>query len=217
MVVQLESESDEEADPYWAKIRIDELYGLGNAMEIVFSDTDLMPELEEVSDSDDSVAFILTPVSSDTSQDDNNQEGFNDFEMLDLVEDREEDRFTAFNADMLVNAEGNIEGTQTELYDSGALRHMSKYQDHFKNCVSITPKLITAADKQYFQAVGKGDLRIKIPSDSADMTILLRDVLHCSDMGLTIVSIGKITAAGCKCYDFKELCTNSYSQQLSRF
>ena len=93
-------------------------------MEVVFSGTDLMPELEEVSDLDDSVAFILTPASSDTSKDNTNQEGFDDFEMLDLVEDRGEDGFTIFDAAMLVNAEGNVEGTQTELYDSGASCHM---------------------------------------------------------------------------------------------
>ena len=58
---------------------------------------------------------------------------------------------------MLVNI-GNIEGIQTELYDSGALHHMLPYQDHFENYIPIIPKPITAADKQYFQAIGKGDL-----------------------------------------------------------
>ena len=45
------------------------------------------------------------------------------------------------------------------------------------------------------------------------MTVLLRDVLHCPDMGLTLVSVGKITAAGykvifrgatCRIYDCKD-------------
>ena len=64
---------------------------------------------------------------------------------------------------MLVNVEGSVKGMQTELYNSGALCHMlSLYQDHFENYVSIAPKLITAVDKCYFQAIGKGDLQIKI-------------------------------------------------------
>ena len=59
---------------------------------------------------------------------------------------------------MLVNAEGCMEGIQTELYDSGTSHHMSPYHDHFEDYIPITPKLITAADKHYFQAVGKGNL-----------------------------------------------------------
>ena len=60
------------------------------------------------------------------------------------------------------------------------------------------PKAIAAADKRYFQAIGKGDLRIKIPTSSEMTTVLLKDVLHCPDMRLTLVSIGKIAAAGYK-------------------
>jgi len=48
---------------------------------------------------------------------------------------------------MLVNVEGDVEGVQTELYDSGASRHMSPYRDHFENYVAIAPKSITTADK----------------------------------------------------------------------
>jgi hypothetical protein len=64
--------------------------------------------------------------------------------------------------------------------------------------VSITLKSITAADKQYFQAIGKGDLHNKILNGSSTTTILLKNVLHCPDMGLTLVLIGKITNAGYK-------------------
>ena len=117
---------------------------------------------------------------------------------MDIVVDEGEDGFTTFDVAMLVNAEGSVEGTQTELYDSGASCHMSPYHDHFENYVPIMPKSIIAADKRYFQAIGKGDLRIKIPNGSSTTTVLLKDVLHCPDMGLTLVSIGKITAAGCK-------------------
>ena len=114
---------------------------------------------------------------------------------------------------MLVNVEGCIEEVQTELYDSGASRHMSPYRDHFENYAPIAPKAITAADKRHFQAIGKGDLQIKILNGHSTTTILLKDVLHCPDMGLTLVSVGKITAAGykvifrgltCRIYDSKD-------------
>ena len=100
-----------------------------------------------------------------------------------------------FDAAMLGNVEGDTEGMQTELYDSGASCHMSSYRDHFENYVTIALKSITAADKWHFQAIGKGDL---IPNGHGTTTVLLKDVLHCPDMGLTLVSIGKITAAGYK-------------------
>ena len=71
---------------------------------------------------------------------------------------------------------------------------MSPYHDHFENYISIAPKLITAADKRYFQAIGKGDLQIRTPNGTIATTILLKDVLYCPDMGLTLISIRKITA-----------------------
>ena len=90
---------------------------------------------------------------------------------------------------------------------------MSPYHNQFENYVPITPKLITAVDKCYFQAIEKGDLHIKIPNGSNQTTILLKDVLHCPDMGLMLVSIGKITGTEykvmfkgsiCRIYDTKD-------------
>ena len=75
---------------------------------------------------------------------------FDDEESTELVIDNEEEALTSFDTTMLVNVDGSVEGMQTELYDSGASRHMSPYQDHFENYVAITLKLITAADKRYF-------------------------------------------------------------------
>ena len=72
---------------------------------------------------------------------------------------------------------------------------MSLYCNHFENYGPIAPKPITAVDKHYFQAIGKGDLHIKIPNRSNQTTILLKDALHCLDMGLMLISIGKITGA----------------------
>ena len=78
---------------------------------------------------------------------------------------------------------------------------MLPYQDHFENYVPIIPKSITAADKWYFQAIGKEDLCIKIPNGLSTTMILLKDILYCPDMGLMLVSIRKITNAGHKVYD----------------
>ena len=219
MKVSSGTDSDIEINPYWAKITVDELQQLGNPTEILDPDTDSIPDLVSMSESEDSVIFELTtPNSSCTSyseidNEERNLSLYSDEEMAKLDEDYEEEGISTFDAAMLVNAEGHDEEIQTELYDSGASRHMSPYRDHFENYISITPKSITAADKRYFQAIGKGDLRIKIPNGSTATTILLKGVLHCPDMGLTLVSIGKITAAGykvifkgatCRIYDAKD-------------
>lgn len=135
----------------------------------MLSDTDSMPDLVSLFGSEiseESIVFILTPANSlcSTGSEKGSPEGsvasFGDIEM-DLTIDKGEDGLTTFDAAMLVNVEGSVEGIQTELYDSGASRHMSPYRDHFENYTSIILKSITAADKCYFQAIGKGDLRIK--------------------------------------------------------
>lgn len=89
IMIQSKSKSEEEADPYWAKIKIDELQGLGNPMRIVLSNTDSMPDLEIMSESDESVVFILTPPNLETSQNETDLGACKDFEMLDLVEEKE--------------------------------------------------------------------------------------------------------------------------------
>ena len=71
-------------------------------------------------------------------------------------------------------------------------------------------KPITAADKHHFQAIVKGDLQTKIQNGNNATTILLKDVLHCLDMGLTLVLISKIAAAGCKVI-FKSLTCKIYN------
>ena len=109
-----------------------------------------MPNLVTILDSEDSVIFIFSRSGTsctNNSKNERNLAPFSDEEMIILVKDNVEEELTMFNAAMLVNIEGNIEGTQTELYDSSMSQHMSPYHDHFENYVSIAPKLITAADK----------------------------------------------------------------------
>ncbi|KAJ7702593.1 hypothetical protein B0H16DRAFT_1347502 [Mycena metata] len=60
---------------------------------------------------------------------------------------------------MLANTAGTPD-VETELYDSGASRHMSLHRHHFINYVSIAPKSITAMDNGIFQAISQGDMHI---------------------------------------------------------
>ena len=136
-------------------------------MELLSDKMDLMPDLESIPESEASselVIFVFAPENSLCTE--NSEIGnikeimelFNDEDIIELTIDEGEDALTSFNAVMLVNIKGNVEGIQMELYDSGASHHMSPYQDHFENYVSIAPKSITIADKQYFQAIEKGNL-----------------------------------------------------------
>ena len=101
-------------------------------MKTLYSD-DPMLNLESAFESDNSVIFVLTPLNSFCSTD--SESGsleersmiLDNEEMTVLTVDEGEDRETTFNAAMLVNIEGSVEGIQTELYNSGASRHMSPY------------------------------------------------------------------------------------------
>jgi hypothetical protein len=55
MTMESESENEVEVDPYWTKVKVDELQNLGNPMQVLFSDTDSMPGLETILESEDSV------------------------------------------------------------------------------------------------------------------------------------------------------------------
>jgi hypothetical protein len=95
-----------------------------------------------------------------------------------------------------VQAEQSTPSRTCELYDSGATRHMTPSRDRLKSYRTIPPRAIAAADKRTFYAVGTGDLEIEVPNGTSRTPIILKDVLHAPDMGLTIVSISRITKAG---------------------
>jgi len=73
---------------------------------------------------------------------------------------------------------------------------MSPFGERFTNYRVIPPRPITATDKRIFYAVGTGDLRIEVPNGESSTPIILKDVLHAPDMGITIVAINCITKAG---------------------
>ena len=87
--------------------------------------------------------------------------------------------------------------TEAELYDSGASRHMSPFLHRFTNLRTIPPRPITAANNRVFYATGLGDLKIDVPNGSSSTRIVLKDALYAPDMGMTVVSVGKIASAGC--------------------
>ena len=104
---------------------------------------------------------------------------------------------------------------KTELYDSGTSRHMSPFRDQFITYQQTSLCPILAANKQVFYAVGTGDFRIQVPNSTNLTPIILQDALHVPEMGLTVISVGRIANAGysvtfkgntCKFQDHSRIC-----------
>jgi transposase InsO family protein len=132
--------------------------------------------------------------SSNNRNEDTNTANAADIEAWAAIEEIESD-----NPDIpaaCISAQVHQPKVETELYDSGASRHMSPFRHRFKNYRSIPPHAITAANKRTFYAIGTGDLQVEVPNGSSTTPVLLRDTLHAPDMALTIISIGRITSAG---------------------
>ena len=86
--------------------------------------------------------------------------------------------------------------TKVEVYDSGCTKHISPYQEDFRNYTEISPKSFRAANKQNFRAVGMGEMTIDVP-DGADFSQLhLKEVLYSPDVGYTLISIGNLDEEG---------------------
>ncbi|KIK12843.1 hypothetical protein PISMIDRAFT_18446, partial [Pisolithus microcarpus 441] len=108
----------------------------------------------------------------------------------------EGDAYTETLDHVLLAGESPHLNEETILFDSGASRHMSSYRNKFLDYKPIIPKPITAADSHTFHAIGKGDLMISIPNGTIRHNIRLKDVLYAPKMGITLVSVSKLDAAG---------------------
>ena len=96
--------------------------------------------------------------------------------------------------------------TITVLYNSGVTHHMTPHKDILLNCHSITLKPINAVNQIPFWAIGYGDLPVQVPNGNAHSSTTLKDMLHASDLGLTLVSISPIDNAGFTTTFSKDAC-----------
>ena len=85
----------------------------------------------------------------------------------------------------------------TDIFDSGANRHLTPYRDTFISFTPTDPHPISAADSRTFLAHGHGDVQISLPNGTSTTPVILRDVLYAPDLAFTLVSISKIDLAGC--------------------
>ena len=112
-----------------------------------------------------------------------------------LVEDLGDEPMGIFMAATLTNP-SILSSSETELYDSGASQHMSPYKHKFFNYVPIQTKVLTAANGGTFDATGKGYMHISMPNRQSTTRILLKDVLYAPKIGITLILISQIDAAG---------------------
>lgn len=169
---------------------------------------DDLPSLKTVSDStDDAQSQLDDELLADYSEDDEDSVIF----IYDITDDGAAP-VSSFAGAVLAGTEAT-RNAESELYDSGASRHMTPFRHRLINFTPITSRPITAADKRVFHATGKGDMRIEVPNGNTTTTILLKDVLYAPDMGITIVSISRIASAGyaalfranfCRIFDSKQ-------------
>ena len=114
--------------------------------------------------------------------------------------------YTSLDVDQLAAA-ARPSDDEVDLYDSGATRHMSGFKHRFINFVKTEDVPITAADKRMFKAIGKGDMYIYLPNGAKQMSrVLLKTVLYAPLMGVTLVSISRITSTGSTVIFTKDVC-----------
>lgn len=73
----------------------------------------------------------------------------------------------------------NTKSTETpRILDSGTTSHFDPNKANFTNFPTIEPQAIDTADSRVFYATDKGDVRIKVPSRTGQINIMLKDTLY---------------------------------------
>ena len=100
---------------------------------------------------------------------------------------------TIYSVATLTSYTGEVQGT---IFDSRCTAHVSPYRELFTNYTPIDSIPITAANKTYFQVIGRGDVEVALPNGGDTMQMILRNVLHCPGIVFTLVSMLVMDRAG---------------------
>src|SRR5258707_5099699 len=110
-----------------------------------------------------------------------------DIEAWAAIDGTEEDDATPHVPIMAIESGVKV---QTELYDSGASRHMSPNRKQFVTYREIPARPITAANNKVFHAIGMVDLKINVPNGKKSTEVLLKNSQPQPDIALTVHSLG---------------------------
>jgi hypothetical protein len=209
---------DDDADSEFGSVNSWD-YVHSNSSISSFEDEDdyaLMPDLQSVSDSNE----------SDDNGDDEGSDWLSKIDEFDVSEAHENsivseitfefslearangdvDGFVGVS-DIPLNGEGEmtaavltddalLAGPRVELYDSGSMEHLSPYHDQFTSYQDIPAKSFTAANKQNFDAIGSGNIVIEVPDSVIASRLTLTEVLYSPEIGYTLISVGHLDEAG---------------------
>jgi len=81
------------------------------------------------------------------------------------------------------------------MLDCGASSHLSGDRAKFTNFTEIQ-KQVRAADGRFFTTHGKGDLILELPNGASKTTVTLKDTLYYPEAYFTLISVGRMEAAG---------------------
>jgi hypothetical protein len=108
-----------------------------------------------------------------------------------------EDPGTPEHVVAFISANNNTADTsRTKIYDSGCTSHISLYRNNLENFIEILPRSFRAANKQDFNAVGKGEMVIDVPNGADISQLRLTEVLYAPGVGYTLVSVGRLDNNG---------------------
>ena len=97
-----------------------------------------------------------------------------------------------------VIAPADADGTpRTEVYDSGASRHISPYKDDFTSYTPLsTPLYFNAASQHRFPAIGMGTLVVQTLNHGCESSLALLRALYTPSVTGTLVSLGALDEEG---------------------
>jgi hypothetical protein len=84
-----------------------------------------------------------------------------------------------------------------ELYDSGALRHISPYKADFVSYTTLSPPLyLNTASQHKFPTIGKGTLVVKTPVNGCKSVLSLYNMLYAPSISYMLVCLGTLDKEG---------------------
>jgi len=102
---------------------------------------------------------------------------------------------SAFRVSAIEKVQRNV------VVDTGASKHFSPYKEQFENYRTISSVPVLTADGHSFAAIGRGDLKIKLPNGTTGTTpVTLRDCLYSPRMPATLISVICLNEANYKLF-----------------
>ena len=98
---------------------------------------------------------------------------------------------------VIIPATDKDSSTRTELYNSGATRHISPYKSDFSSYKPLSPPIfLNTANQQRFPAIGTGTLTIQVPNEGTESELALLNTLHAPSVAYTLVSLRTLDEEG---------------------